>query len=81
MKIEFDAAKDLLKVNLLTDVPVSDTRETEGMVFGYAADRRIVAIEIHGAQGRVTAGAGNAVERRHCVRPGGDGAAGAASPA
>ena len=53
MKIEFDAAKDLLKVNLLTDVPVSDTRETEGMIFGYAADRRIVAIEIRGAQGRV----------------------------
>ena len=53
MKIEFDAAKDLVKVNLLTDVPVADTRETEGMVFGYAADRRIVAIEIRGAQGRV----------------------------
>jgi uncharacterized protein YuzE len=53
MKIEFDAAKDLLKVNLLGNVPVSDTRETEGMIFGYAADRRIVAIEIHGAKGRV----------------------------
>ena len=53
MKIEFDAAKDLVKVNLLTDVPVADTRETEGMVFGYAADRRIVAIEIRGAQGRL----------------------------
>ena len=53
MKIEFDAANDLLKVNLLTDVPVADTRETEGMVFDYAADRRIVAIEIRGAQGRV----------------------------
>ena len=53
MKIEFDAARDLVKVNLLTDVPVADTRETEGMVFGYAADRRIVAIEIRGAQGRV----------------------------
>jgi hypothetical protein len=53
MKIEFDAANDLVKVNLLTDVPVADTRETEGMVFGYAADRRIVAIEIRGAKGRV----------------------------
>ena len=53
MKIEFDAANDLLKVNLLTDVAVADTRETEGMVFDYAADRRIVAIEIRGAQGRV----------------------------
>ena len=53
MKIEFDATKDLVRVNLLADVAVADTRETEGMVFGYAADRRIVAIEIRGAQGRV----------------------------
>jgi uncharacterized protein YuzE len=54
MKIEFDAAKDLLRVKLLADVHVAQTREAEGMVFGYAADRRIVAIEIRGAKGRIT---------------------------
>ena len=53
MRIEFDALTDLLKVNLLADVPVAETRETEGMIFGYAEDRRIVAIEIRGAKGRI----------------------------
>jgi uncharacterized protein YuzE len=53
MRIEFDALTDLLKVNLLADVPVAETRETEGMTFGYAEDRRIVAIEIRGAKGRI----------------------------
>ena len=53
MKIEIDAAHDLVKVNLLADVPVAESKETEGMVFGYAADRRIVQIEIRGAKSRI----------------------------
>jgi hypothetical protein len=28
-------------------------RETEGMLFGYSADRRIVQIEIRGAKSRI----------------------------
>jgi len=55
MKIEVDAACDLVKVNLLSDVPVADLRETEEMLFGYSADRRIVRIEIRGAKGRINA--------------------------
>ncbi len=53
MKIEMDVAQDLVKVNLLSDVPVADLRETEGMLFGYSADRRIVQIEIRGAKSRI----------------------------
>jgi Protein of unknown function (DUF2283) len=53
MKIEIDAARDLMKVHLLSDVPVADSRETEGMLFGYSADRRIVQIEIRGAKSRI----------------------------
>lgn len=53
MKIEFDRANDLLNVKLLTDVPVAESKEAEGMVFAYAADRRIVAIEIQGARQRI----------------------------
>ncbi len=53
MKIEIDAAHDLVKVNLLSDVPVADSKETEGMVFGYSTDRRIVQIEIRGAKSRI----------------------------
>jgi hypothetical protein len=55
VKIEIDPASDLVTVNLLSDVPVSDLRETEGMLFGYAADRRIVRIEIRGAKNRINA--------------------------
>ena len=53
MKIEMDADRDLVKVNLLSGVPVTDSKETEGMVFGYSADRRIVQIEIRGAKTRI----------------------------
>ena len=53
MRIEFDAANDLLNLTLLPDVPVADSREVEGMVFNYAADRRIVAIAIQGARQRI----------------------------
>jgi len=53
MRIEFDAANDLLNLTLLPDVPVADSREVEGMIFNYAADRRIVAIAIQGARQRI----------------------------
>jgi hypothetical protein len=53
MKIEIDAAHDMMKVHLLSDVPVADSREVEGMLFGYSADRRIVQIEIRGAKSRI----------------------------
>jgi len=55
MRIEFDAARDLLNLTLLPGVPVADSREVEGMVFDYAADRRIVAIAIQEARVRIDA--------------------------
>ncbi len=55
MRIAFDAARDLLNLTLLPDVPVADSREAEGMVFDYAADRSIVAIAIQGARERINA--------------------------
>jgi hypothetical protein len=53
MKIEIDAARDLVNVNLLSDVPIAESKEAEGMVFGYSTDRRIVRIEIRGAKSRI----------------------------
>ena len=53
MKIEFDASRDVLNVTLRSDLPVADSREAEGMVFDYAADRSIVAIAIQGARERI----------------------------
>ena len=53
MKIEFDPTSDMLQVRLLAGIPVAETKETDGMRFSYAADRRIVQVEIRGAQGRI----------------------------
>ncbi len=53
MKIEFDPATDLLQVRLLAGIPVAETKETDGMRVGYAADRRIVQVEMRGAKGRI----------------------------
>lgn len=53
MRIEVDAGRDLMRVNLLPDMPVAESRETEGMIFGYSTDRRIVQIEIRGARSRI----------------------------
>ncbi len=53
MRIQFDPSTDLLNVTLLPEVPIADSREVEGMIFDYAADRRIVAIAIQGARERI----------------------------
>jgi uncharacterized protein YuzE len=55
MRIEFNAERDLVTLNLLSDVPVADSKQVDGMVFAYAADRRIVGIEILGARERINA--------------------------
>ncbi len=53
MKIEFDPTTDLLQVRLLSGIPVAEVKEADGMRVDYAADRRIVQVEIRGAQGRI----------------------------
>ena len=55
MRIEFNAERDLVSLNLLADVPVAEFKQVGGMVFAYAADRRIVGIEILGARERINA--------------------------
>ena len=53
MRIEFNAERDLVSLNLLADVPVAEFKQVDGMVFAYAADRQIVGIEIQGARERI----------------------------
>lgn len=55
MRIEFNAERDLVTLNLLADVPVVEFKQVDGMVFAYAADRQIVGIEILGARERINA--------------------------
>ncbi|MEX0807016.1 MAG: DUF2283 domain-containing protein [Candidatus Binatia bacterium] len=54
MKIEYDAAHDLLNIEFLANVPIDDSVEMDGVVIDYAKDRRIVAIEVLDASKRTT---------------------------
>jgi uncharacterized protein YuzE len=54
MKIEYDAAHDLLNIEFLANVPIDDSVEMDGVVVDYAKDKRIVAIEVLDASKRTT---------------------------
>ena len=54
MKIEYDAAHDLLNIEFLPNVPIDDSVETDGIVIDYAKDKRIVTIEVLDASKRTT---------------------------
>ena len=54
MKIEYDAAHDLLNIEFLEKVPIDDSVEMDGVVIDYAKDKRIVAIEVLDASKRTT---------------------------
>jgi hypothetical protein len=43
------AERDRVTSNPLADVPVAVSKQVDGKVFAYAADRRVVGIEILGA--------------------------------
>ncbi len=62
MKIEYDPAHDLLNLEFLPDVPIADSMEVDGVIFDYAVDRRIVAIEILDASRRTTSEAMNVID-------------------
>jgi len=54
MKIEYDAAHDLLNIEFLANVSIDDSVEMDGVVIDYAKDKRIVAIEVLDASQRTT---------------------------
>jgi uncharacterized protein YuzE len=54
MKIEYDAAHDLLNIEFLANVAIDDSVEIDGVVIDYAKDKRIVAIEVLDASKRTT---------------------------
>lgn len=54
MRIEYDAAHDLLNIEFLANVPIDDSIEMDGVVIDYAKDKRIVAIEVLDASERTT---------------------------
>lgn len=62
MRIEYDPPHDALNLEFLSDVPIADSTEVDGEIFDYAADRRIVAIEILDASKRITGEAMNVID-------------------
>ena len=54
MKIEYDAAHDLLNIEFLANVSIDDSVEMDGVVIDYTKDKRIVAIEVLDASKRTT---------------------------
>jgi len=62
VKIEYDPVHDLLNLEFLAGVLIVDSMEVDGVVFDYAADRRIVAIEILDASKRTTSQAMNVID-------------------
>jgi uncharacterized protein YuzE len=55
MKIDVDASRDVLTLDLLSEEPVAETRAVGGLIVRYAADRRIIGIEIASARERIEA--------------------------
>jgi hypothetical protein len=53
MKIEFDAERDLVMVNLLAEESVASSNQVGGVVIGQAADHRVVTVAISGARERI----------------------------
>jgi uncharacterized protein YuzE len=62
VKIEYDPAHDLLNLEFLQGETIIDSMEVDGVIFDYAADRRIVAIEILDASKRTTTDAVNVID-------------------
>lgn len=54
MKIEYDPVHDLLNMEFLPEVAIVESVEFDGIIIGYAEDRRIVAIEMLDASKRTT---------------------------
>jgi uncharacterized protein YuzE len=52
MKIQYDTAHDLFNLEFLTNVPIDDSVEADGVVIDYAKDKGIVAIELLDASKR-----------------------------
>jgi len=46
MRIEYDPKHDIMNIEFLVDEEVADSVESEGIIFDYSKDRKIVSLEI-----------------------------------
>lgn len=54
MRIEYDPKHDLLNIEFISEEPIAESVELDGIIIDYSSDRRIVAIEILDAGKRTT---------------------------
>ena len=54
MKIEYDPIHDLINIEFLSEEPIAESVEHDGIVIDYSKDGRIVALEILDAGRRTT---------------------------
>jgi len=54
MRIEYDPKHDLLNIEFISEEPVAESVEFDGVIIDYSNDRRIVSIEILDAGKRTT---------------------------
>jgi len=53
MKIEYDQKEDIMTIEFLPDVNIEDSEEVDGIIFDYAKDKRLVAVEVLDAKKRL----------------------------
>lgn len=54
MKIEYEQRHDILNIEFLDNVAITDSLELDGIIVDYDKDKRVVAIEILDASKRTT---------------------------
>ena len=54
MRIEYDPKHDLLNIEFITEEPIVESVEFDGIIIDYSKDGRIIAIEILDAGKRTT---------------------------
>lgn len=54
MRVEYDPAHDLMNIEFLSGVEISESVEMDGIIFDYDKDRHVVSIEILDVSKRIT---------------------------
>ena len=54
MKIEYDPKHDIMNIEFISDEPIIDSIEMEGIIIDYTKDKKIVSIEILDAGKRIS---------------------------
>ena len=54
MRIEYDPKHDLLNIEFISEEPIAESIELDGLIIDYSKDRKIIAIEILDAGKRTT---------------------------